>query len=156
MRSALVTAVLLMAPMPSAAAQGKPPVISARTFTSGTAKVTVTGTFSMNADIAINVPASIADGEMTWLQFGVSGGAEPESLITFNTASGETGIGIGRGKFTATGGIMPGEKSECTGKSVVTATLVSGAYKCVGLTSYNPSTGKMGKVDVEVVFTAKT
>jgi hypothetical protein len=51
---------------------------------------------------------------------------------------------------------MDGEKTECTGKSDVTPTLVSGRYVCTGLTSYDPATGKMGKVNVEVVFTAKT
>ena len=156
MRSTLFVVVLLLTISSSVTAQGKPPVISARSYTGGSAKVTVTGTFSISADIPINVQASFGDGEMTWLQFGASGSAEPNALLTFNKASGETGIIIGKGKLSATGGVMDGEKTECTGKSDVTPTLVSGRYVCTGLTSYDPATGKMGKVNVEVVFTAKT
>ena len=75
---------IFVAALPSPGdAQSKPPVISARQFTSGSAKVVVSGSFSIDTDIAINVKASIGDGEMTWLQFGISGSVEPEALITF-------------------------------------------------------------------------
>jgi hypothetical protein len=136
--------------------QAKLPVISARTFTSGVAKVTVTGAFSISQDVPINVAASFGDGEMTWLQFGSSGAAEPNAGITYNAESGETGITIARGKQLATGGIMPGEKSECTGKVEVTASLVSARYTCVGLTSYDQTTRQMSKVNIEVIVTARS
>lgn len=140
---------------PSAAAQADGfPTISGRTFTGGSAKVTVTGSTKIVQEIPLNTQASFGDGESTWLQFGASGAAEPNALITYGQTK-ETGISIGEGKFIVTGGIMPGEKSECSGKVSVTATLITGDYACTGLTSKQAS-GGMGKVDIKVTFTAKS
>ena len=131
------------------------PPISARQFTGGSVKIVVTGSFSVNADVPLNTQASIGAGDMTWLQFGVSGSNAPEALITYGDNS-ETGVTVGSGKQVATGGMMPGEKPTCTGKVEVTATLISGHYICKGLSSHNSSTGKLGKVDIEVTFTARS
>lgn len=138
----------------SAAGQAYPP-ISARQFTGGSVKIVVTGSFSINADVPLNVQASIGDGEMTWLQFGVSGSSAPEALITYGQNK-ETGITVGSGNNVATGGMMPGEKPTCSGKVEVTATLISGHYVCKGLSSHNSSSGKLATVDVEVTFTARS
>lgn len=146
-------AVLVLGARP-AAAQAYPP-ISARQFTGGSVKIVVTGSFSVNADVPINAQASIGAGDMTWLQFGVSGSSAPEALITYGDNK-ETGITVGSGKNVATGGMMPGEKPTCSGKVEVTATLISGHYICKGLSSHDSSTGKLGKVDVEVTFTARS
>lgn len=132
------------------------PTISARQYTEGSAQVTVTGTFSLSADIPINKQASFGDSEMTWLQFGVSGSAEPNAMITYNSGLKEIGIVIGRGKQSATGGIVTGGESSCSGPTQVSATLVSAHYTCKGLTSYDPSTGQMGRVDIDITFTAKS
>jgi hypothetical protein len=141
--------------VPSAAAQTDGfPTISGREFTGGSAKVTVTGSTTITQEIPINTVASFSDGESTWLQFGASGAAEPNALITYGQTK-EIGIIIGKGKFAVTGGIMPGEKSECSGKASVTATLISGDYVCTGLVS-KEAAGGMGKVDVKVSFTAKS
>jgi hypothetical protein len=148
---ALVTLAALASPLPG---QGFP-VISTRQFTGGSAKVVVSGAFSINEDVPINSQASFGDGTATWLQFGNSGSAQPNALITYGESK-EIGITIGRGKLIATGGIMPGEASECSGKAEVTAKLVSGHYTCKGVSSYDPATSKMGKVDIEITFTAKS
>ena len=153
-RTILIASISVVAlPRPSAG-QAYPP-ISARQFTGGSVKIVVTGSFTVNADVSINTQASIGDGEMTWLQFVVSGSATPEALITYGQND-DTGVTVGSGKNVATGGITPGEKPTCTGKAEVTATLISGHYVCKGLSSYDPSTGKLGKVDVEVTFTARS
>jgi hypothetical protein len=131
------------------------PPISKRDFVGGSIKVKVTGSFQIDEEVAINAKASFGSGDMTWLQFGDSGSDEPNALITFTTM-GETGITVGRGKLITTGGIMPGEKSQCTGKAEVTAKQISGRYTCKGISSYDPVTSKMGKVDIEVNFTAKS
>lgn len=139
----------------TAHAQADPsPAISERSYVSGSAKVTVTGSFQFDEEIAINTKASISGGDMTWLQFGNSGDAAPNALVTYQP--GEVGIILGKGKFTATGGVQQGEKSDCTGKTEVTKTLITGHYTCKGITSYNPATGKMGKLDFELSFTAKS
>ena len=148
-------ALLLAALATPGSGQTKPPTISARQFVGGSAKVTVTGSFSFDQDVAIDMKASVGDGEMTWLQFGASGGEAPNVAITYGE-TGETGIVVGRGKALATGSIIVGEKSECSGKVEVTPALISGRYTCVGVTSHDPATGKMGKVNLEVSFTAKS
>jgi len=148
-------ALLLALPGGPLCAQGFP-AISQRMFTDGSARVTVTGAFSFNEDVAINKQASFSGGDMTWLQFGASGGPETNATITYNQDSKETGIIVARGKLTATGGIAPGEPSECTGRVEVSATLMAGRYSCRGVTSYDPATGKMGKVDIDISFTAKS
>lgn len=130
------------------------PTISARTFTAGSATVTVTGSFQIQAEIPINTKASFGDGEMTWLQYGASGAPEPNATITVQP--GELGIVVGKGKLTATAGVMEGEEPQCSGQTDVTAALVSGSYSCAEVTSYDPATGKMGKVKIEVRFSAKS
>jgi hypothetical protein len=154
--SSVVATGLLLAIVPSRASgqSGPPPAISKRQFTGGSAKVTVSGSATIDQEIAINDKASYGDGTMTWLQFGVSGAAEPNVLITYGE-TGETGIIVGKGKFTATGGIIPGGESQCTGKVQVTATSISGDYAYVGVTSLDAAF-KMGKVDIKVRFTAKS
>jgi hypothetical protein len=139
---------------PAGGQAGRPPAISQRQFTGGSAIVTVTGSAQINQEIAINTKASYGDGEMTWLQFGVSGSEAPEALITYGE-TGETGITVGKGKFGATGGIVPGEDSPCSGKVQVTGALITGDYTCAGVTSHDAG-GKMGKVDIKVRFTAKS
>jgi hypothetical protein len=130
------------------------PSISSRTFTDGNATVTVSGSMQIDADVAINTQASIGDGEMTWLQFGVSGSKDPNALITYG--NGELGITVGQGRAIATAGIITGGEAQCSGKTDVTAASVSGQYTCLGVAWYNAATGKMGKVDIKVRFTAKS
>lgn len=141
--------------IPAGAQESAYPPISKREFVGGSVKVKVTGMFTIDGELQLNKQASIGDGEMTWLQYGASGSAEPNALITF-TQTKEVGINVARGKLTSITGVTPGEKSICTGKVEVTATLISGHYTCKGAASYDPATFKMGKVDIEVEFTAKS
>lgn len=129
------------------------PTISARQYKGGSARVTVSGSATIDQEIPLNIPASISDGEVTWIQFGASGAETPNALITYGETK-EIGISVGKGKLVVTGGIMPGEKSQCSGKVEVTATAIAGEYTCVGLTSYDAASGAMGKVDLKVRFTA--
>lgn len=128
------------------------PTISARQFKGGNAKVTVKGSFQVDQVVEINTVASVSDGETTWLQFGASGSAQPNALITYGQDIGDgVGITMGRGKLIVTGG-----SELCDGTVTVTATLMSGHYTCKGLTSYDAGTFTMGKVDLEIVFTAQS
>jgi hypothetical protein len=130
------------------------PTITERSFTAGSATVTVTGSFQIEAEIPINVQASIGSGQMTWLQYGPAGVAEPNATITVQP--GELGIVVAGGKRTATAGVIDNEESECTGSTEVTATLVTGTYTCTEVTSYDQTTRKMGKVKIEIRFEAKS
>jgi hypothetical protein len=125
------------------------PQISKRTFSSGTAKLKVTGSFAVDEEIGINKQASIADDGQTWLQYGSSGSDSANVLVTVQPE--EVGIGPGKGKDGATAGA-----DLCKGKLVVTPALVTGNYKCTGVTSYNSKTRQMGKIDIEITFTANT
>ena len=133
---------LLLLTPPTASRRSAP-----RGYVGGSAKVTVSGSFKINADIPINKQASMSDGEMTWLQYGVSGAAEPNMLLT--VSSYEVGFGVARGKAMATAGA-----EDCTGDMVVGERQINGKYSCKGVTSYDPSTGQMGTVDIEIQFTA--
>lgn len=144
-RASLVAALVAAA---VAAAEGVP-TISQRSYVAGSAQVTVTGAFSIDADIPINTQASMSDGEMTWLQFGVSGAAEPNMLLT--VSSYEVGFGVARGKAIATAGA-----ADCTGDLVVESQQVRGNYSCKGVVSYDPGSGQMGKVDIEIRFVARS
>lgn len=124
----------------------KIPIISARSYVNGSAKISVTGSFQVNQDVAINAQASFSDGEMTWLQFGASGAETPNALVTVSPD--EVGIAVGRGKWIATAGA-----EACTGKMVVTGVSVLGRYSCPGVTAHNPGVPGLGKVDIEFAFT---
>ena len=125
------------------------PQISKRTFSDGTARLKISGTFSLNEEIAINKAASIADDGQIWLQYGSSGSDSANVLVTVQPD--EVGISPAKGKQTATAGA-----DNCKGKLVVTPALVTGNYKCTGVTSYDQKTRQMGKVDIEISFTATT
>jgi len=143
-----------LAAAPAAAQADTFPTISGRTYSGGSAKLTVTGSANISREIPINTQASFGDGSSTWLQFGASGSAEPNVLITYGETK-ETGIIVGQGKFGATGVITPGEKSQCSGKANVTSTLVTGEYTCTGVTSLNADRS-MGTVNITVSFTARS
>lgn len=134
---------------PDASAGQNVPVISARNYVSGSAKTKVTGAFSIDAAVAINTQASISDGSMTWLQYGASGSEAPNVLVTVNKDLNEIGINVAQGKPTSTV-----TAADCKGGMEVTEKSVTGHYTCLGATSYDPRTSAMGKVDIEVDFTA--
>ena len=145
--ASLLSVVVALAIAQPAAAQV--PQISKRTFSGGTAKLKVTGSFVIDQEIGINKQASIADEGQTWLQYGSSGSDSANVLVTVQPE--EVAIGPGKGKDGATAGA-----DQCKGKLVVTAALLTGNYKCTGVTSYNSKTHKMGTIDIEVSFTANT
>jgi len=134
---------------PAAAQDPQVPPISTRMFTAGSIVIKVTGSFQIDAEVPINTAASFGDGEVTWLQFGASGAATPNSLITFS--DGGFGVSAGVDRSSAIG-----EAPACKGKIEVTPTLVSGEYTCTGITSYNTGTRQMGTVSIQVRFTART
>lgn len=43
---------------------------------------------------------------------------------------------------------------DCKGEMKVEPAKVSGNYKCLGITSYDPDTGQMGKLDIDMPLTA--
>lgn len=133
----------------TAESQDPVPAISARQFTGGSAVIKVTGAFQIDEEVAINTVASIGDGEMTWLQFGNSGSAAPNALITYQ--NGEYGVSVSRGK-----NIAIGEAAQCRGKVEVTPSSVVGQYTCTGVTSYDPGSGTMGAINIQIRFTAKS
>lgn len=124
------------------------PTISTRSFKTGSAKIAVTGGFQMTEDMEINAKASYGDGEQTWIQFGVSGAAEPNVLVGYG--DGEMGI-MGQGKKIATA-----EAQHCKGEVEVTEPSVSGHYQCTGVTSYDGATHKMAEIAIEIRFTANS
>jgi hypothetical protein len=154
--ASIVAAGLILGMHPSwvSGQSDKIPSISARQYTGGSAKVTVTGAVKFDQEVPINTQASVSDGEMTWLQFGASGSEEPNALITYQPS--EVGITVGRGKFITTAGNTSGEKPKCPGTVEVTGSLITGHYTCPGATTYDAATGKIATVDIDIRFTAKS
>ncbi len=123
------------------------PTITARYYVGGSAKVKVTGSFQIDHVIPINTKASYSAGDMTWLQYGDSGSEAPNALVTVSTY--EIGINAAHGKPTAVIGA-----ENCTGSMDVAASVITGEYKCPNVTSYDPRSGQMGTVNIEIDFTA--
>lgn len=146
-RSIAAAAVAAFAFSVTVESAGEIPVISARTYVGGSAKVTVTGSLQINDDIAIDKEASLSDGEMTWLQYGASGLEAPNALVTVSTT--EIGVRVARGKQTATAAA-----EDCSGDLVVSGNSITGQYKCQNVTSYDARTGQTGKVNIEISLTA--
>ncbi len=69
--------------------------------------------------------------------------------MLLTVSSYEVGFGVARGKAVATAGA-----ENCTGDMIVGLQQVNGKYSCKGITSYDPSTGQMGTVDIEIQFIA--
>ena len=129
------------------------PPISARNLPSGSIHITVTGAFAMNVTLPLSEKGGFGDGEMTWVPFGDAGTTAPNALITF-TDMGEVGINVVQGTLQAVGGIGGNEKPWCTGKLDVKPKLISGEYSCIGISSHDKATDRVGKVNVTVKFTA--
>jgi hypothetical protein len=126
-------------------------VISPRTYASGSVRAKVTGFFDVDGTQEINKPASITDEDQTWIQYGVSGAQELNVLFTNSTAMAENGVNIGVGPYTVTATSTSGE---CRTRFEVSPATITGHYSCTGSTGYNNQTGQMGKVDIEVEFSA--
>lgn len=136
---------------PMTGSSGDAVAISTRTYTSGTVKAKVTGFFEVDGSQTLNVPASLTDDDQTWIQYGVSGAQELNVLFTNSQSMAEHGVTIGVGPNTVTATSTSGE---CRTHIDVQAAQVSGHYSCTGSTGYNNQTGEMGKVDIEVEFSA--
>jgi hypothetical protein len=128
---------------------GDVPGISTRTFTGGRAQMKVSGFFAIDAGQDLNKPASLSDGEYTWIQYGDSGAETANATITFG--EGDSGVSIGLGSYTATG-----TSPECSKNVDVTDTTVSGHFSCTGVAGYNKDNGSMGKVNIEIDFVANS
>ncbi len=127
----------------------KVPVISARTYTAGDIKLKVSGFFEIDASPALNLPASISDGEYTWIQYGASGDAAPNATVTIG--NGDMGISVAVGRYVATG-----TSTECTMHTNVTEKTVSGHFSCPKVAGSNQADSSMGDVKIEVVFSASS
>jgi hypothetical protein len=125
------------------------PVISDRTYTTGHIQVNVSGHFEINASPALDTKASISSGNYTWIQYGASGEAAPNATVTIG--NGDMGISVAVGRYVATG-----TTTECTMKTNVTATKVSGHFTCPKVTGYNQADSSMGDVKIEIDFEANS
>lgn len=134
-----------------AAGGGEALVISQRTYTSGSVKAKVTGFFEVDGTQTLNLPASITDDGHTWIQYGVSGAPELNLLFTNAEDMVENGVTLAVGPYTVTATSTSGE---CRTQFDVQPAMISGHYSCTGSTGYDKDTGQMGKVDIEVEFSA--
>jgi hypothetical protein len=141
----------LLAQAPNGAAVTLPdiPTVSTRSFTGGSARVTVSGAITIDTELPLNARASYGDGEMTWIQFGTAEAGAPNVLITYG--GGDLGVIVGMGSKTATA-----EGAHCTGSVQATATTVAGEYRCKDVDSWDPKTSRMGKIEISIRFTAKS
>ena len=132
-------------PMPDVAV----PVISARTYATGHARLKVSGHFDIDASPGLDTKASISDGGYTWIQYGTSGSEAPNATVTIG--NGDMGISVAVGRYVATG-----TSTECTMTTEVTAAKVGGHFQCPKVTGYNQADGSMGDVTIEIDFEASS
>lgn len=125
------------------------PVISARTYTTGHARLKVSGHFDIDASPELDTKASISDGGYTWIQYGSSGSEIPNATVTIG--NGDMGVSVAVGRYVATG-----TSTECSMTTSVTAAKVSGHFQCPKVTGYNPADGSMGDVTIEIDFEASS
>ena len=125
------------------------PVISARTDTTGHARLKVSGHFDIDASPELDTKASISDGGYTWIQYGSSGSEIPNATVTIG--NGDMGVSVAVGRYVATG-----TSTECSMTTSVTAAKVSGHFQCPKVTGYNPADGSMGDVTIEIDFEASS
>ena len=123
------------------------PVISARTYATGHARLKVSGHFDIDASPELDTKASISDGGYTWIQYGTSGSETPNATVTIG--NGDMGISVAVGRHVATG-----TSTECTMTTEVTAAKVGGHFQCPKVTGYNQADGSMGDVTIEIDFEA--
>lgn len=129
---------------------GDPLVISERTYTSGTVKAKVTGFFTVDGTQQLG-QSGLTDDDQTWIPYGTSGAQELNVLFTNSTDMAEHGVTIGYGPYIVTATSTSGE---CRTKVDVQPATVTGHYSCKGVTAQNNQTREMGKVDIEVEFSA--
>ena len=125
------------------------PVISARTYATGHARLKVSGHFDIDASPGLDTKASISDGGYTWIQYGTSGSEAPNATVTIG--NGDMGISVAVGRHVATG-----TSTECTMTTEVTAAKVGGHFQCPKVTGYNQADGSMGDVTIEIDFEASS
>jgi hypothetical protein len=125
------------------------PVISARTYTAGHARLRVRGHFDIDASPALDTKASISDGEYTWIQYGTSGSEAPNATVTIG--NGDMGVSVAVGRNVATG-----TSTDCSMTTSVTAARVAGRFTCPKITGYNQADGSMGDVKIEIDFEASS
>ena len=125
------------------------PVISARTYATGHARLKVSGHFDIDASPGLDTKASISDGGYTWIQYGTSGSETPNATVTIG--NGDMGISVAVGRHVATG-----TSTECTMTTEVTAAKVGGHFQCPKVTGYNQADGSMGDVTIEIDFEASS
>ena len=123
------------------------PVISARTYATGHARLKVSGHFDIDASPGLDTKASISDGGYTWIQYGTSGSETPNATVTIG--NGDMGISVAVGRHVATG-----TSTECTMTTEVTAAKVGGHFQCPKVTGYNQADGSRGDVTIEIDFEA--
>lgn len=124
------------------------PPISARSYSGGSTPVTVTGAFGINTSVALEAPASLSDGQKTWLNYGID---QSTGMVGIELTEDGIGLNIGYGSWYAT---YMGEG--CTWDVDVADTVVSGHISCSDIGAVNEEDGSTGTVSIELDFTANS
>lgn len=127
------------------------PVISERAFTSGSATVDVSGSFSLHSTLA-----------MTDLALDYSDGVETAISYEFNRPSGGVNLGFSHREGADGLGLNVNLASwmatylgqDCSWQVEVTSSAVSGHISCHDISAVNSDDGTNGSVDIELDFRA--
>ena len=127
------------------------PTISNRQFTGGSAKVKVTGSSQIDADVPINTQASISNDGHVWIQYGASGAPTPNLLD--HRARRRAWIRRGQGQIHRHRQYHGGRRGPMLGQDRCDAHWCLGTIPVRGSSPTMPRRA-MGKVNIEVTFTA--
>ena len=125
---------------------GSIPPISSRSINGGEVHASVSGFFSVDADVAINPVTSSAGEFETWLYYGTT---ELQTVRVGIFLGEPQYVQVSRATFTA-----QSQGNECVMQVNVTGSSISGHISCTGVSAYDLSAGTSGTVTIELDFTA--
>jgi hypothetical protein len=124
------------------------PPIADTDWASGTTDLSASGFFNLDTTIGLDPLPSLTGDNVTFLQFGTSGGSDANVLV--QVGEGTSGVTLAQGSRTASGTV-----DDCSMQVQVAGGTVSGTVSCSNIASYDAATGDVGVTSFHLTFSAQ-